>query len=154
MKPIILNRVLFMVLAVCSFSAGTVHAHGTGFRMLPGSDAIAVHFFYTGGEPMAFAQINIQGPDPDQPEYQNGRTDCKGAFAFCPDRPGTWNLTVNDGRGHGVHASIEVADNIKRAGANAVQAKGAQSPGWVAVLAGLSLLLNIALISIVLKARK
>lgn len=143
-----------MVLAVCSISVGTVHAHGTGFQLLPDSAVFAVRFFYTGGDPMAYAQINIQGPDQDQPEHQNGRTDCKGIFAFYPTQPGTWVLTVSDGRGHRVRANVEVANHLKPARTNAVQTNRSISPGWVEVLAGLSLLLNIALIPTVLKRRK
>ncbi len=143
-----------MVLVFCSLSVGTVHAHGTGFRLLPDSDVIAVRFFYTGGAPMAYAQSHIQGPESDQPEHQNGRTDCKGIFAFCPDRPGTWHLTVDDGRGHRVNAKIEVDDNFKAAQPKAGQANRPDSPRWIEILSGLSFLMNIALISIILKKRK
>ena len=105
---------------------------------------------------MAYAKVNIQGPDSDKPEHQNGRTDCKGIFAFCPDQSGTWVLTVNDGRGHRVRAKIEVADNDhqKPAQTNAVQANQSKSPGWVQILTGLSILLNIALIPMALRKRK
>lgn len=34
-EQVISNRTLLMVLAVCSISAETVHAHGTGFQLLP-----------------------------------------------------------------------------------------------------------------------
>ena len=35
-------------------------------------------------------------------EFQNGRTDAQGRFAFLPDKPGTWTIVVADNMGHKV----------------------------------------------------
>ena len=75
-------------------------------------------------------------------------------IAFCPDRPGTWVLTVNDGRGHKVQANVEVADGMKSPDAEIVKANSSKAPGWIEILTGFSVLLNIALIPTALKNRK
>ncbi|NJL59968.1 MAG: DUF4198 domain-containing protein [Desulfobacteraceae bacterium] len=81
-------------------------AHGTGYRILENSRAIVVEFYYSGEEPMSYAQVLVFSPQDRKTEYQNGRTDRKGRFAFYPDIAGAWRIGVSDGLGHKVEAEI------------------------------------------------
>jgi len=88
----------------------TLSAHGTGYRILENSKAVVIEFYYSDGEPMSYAQVLVFSPQDNKTEYQNGRTDRKGRFAFYPDTPGTWHIEANDGMGHKAQGSVEVSD--------------------------------------------
>src|SRR6056297_1589987 len=83
-------------------------AHGTGYRVIEGAPVIAAEFFYSDKEPMRYAEVLVFSPENSEVEYQNGRTDQNGRFAFYPEMPGKWRITVNDGMGHAVRAEISV----------------------------------------------
>ena len=55
---------------------------------------------------MSYAQTMIFSPQDQKTEYQNGRTDRKGRFAFYPDIVGKWRIEVSDGMGHKVQAEV------------------------------------------------
>ena len=86
----------------------TTNAHGAACRIINDSKSILVQAFYAGGEPMSYAETLIFGPNDAKTEYQNGRTDRRGGFAFHPDEPGTWRVEVNDGMGHKVETTLDV----------------------------------------------
>lgn len=98
---------------------------------------------------MAFAEIFVFAPGEEQIEFQNGRTDGQGIFAFCPHQSGEWRMEVNDGRGHKVNALVDVRDVLKKENTSetmvavAIHGHGGDSPGWKEVVLGLSLLMNL-----------
>ena len=49
-------------------------------------------------------------PENDKIEYQNGRTDQNGIFAFFPDVAGLWRIEANDGVGHKEQGKIDVSE--------------------------------------------
>ena len=57
---------------------------------------------------MRYAEILVFSPQNKKVEYQNGRTDQNGRFAFLPETPGEWQIKVNDGMGHAVNATVSV----------------------------------------------
>lgn len=85
-----------------------VWAHGTDYRLLEDESVVVGEFFYADKEPMRYSEVLIFSPENDKVEFQNGRTDQLGRFAFCPSHPGTWRIDVNDGVGHAVHAHVTV----------------------------------------------
>lgn len=104
---------------------GLVHAHGAGYGIDNESRVVAVRFLYSGGLPMSYAQIKVFGPgDEENQEFQNGRSDALGRFAFVPDRIGIWRIDANDGMGHAVFAEVEVPDDDSNP--LAVSGQGAQ----------------------------
>jgi nickel transport protein len=54
---------------------------------------------YDDGEPMSYAAVEIRSPEGDI-AFQTGRTDRNGRFLLYPDRPGQWQVVVQDGMGH------------------------------------------------------
>jgi len=85
-----------------------VRAHGTAYRVMDDATTITAEFYYQDKEPMRYAEVLVFSPLDQKVEYQNGRTDRYGRFAFCPEMAGTWRIEVNDGMGHMVRGNIEV----------------------------------------------
>jgi nickel transport protein len=128
-----------------------VEAHGTAHRVLRDAGAITVESFYSDKEPMRYADVLLYGPSDQEIEYQNGRTDQNGRFAFVPDREGTWRINVSDGMGHLMKTDIEVQKphaSEAAAGKSRVvedfQLSGLTTPLKAAL--GVSLIANLALL--------
>ena len=93
-------------------SVGMAHAHGTGARVL-GNGAIAVELYYTDGEPMVFADVQVFGPgDTADMPHVNGRADRLGRVTFLPDRDGDWRIEGKDGEGHSIKTEVTVTEGI------------------------------------------
>ena len=142
---------------------GVAAAHGVGSREMDPGVTKAMVFLYADGEPMAFAQVQVTGPD--GAVYQSARTDGRGGFAFLPSGRGLWQVAASDGQGHRavrkvtVELGAEAADGTGPVGARAVAATAAVGtpgpgalgtvagigPSWRDVALGLSLLANLAL---------
>lgn len=142
------GMILFSFIMLLLFPR-TGSCHGTGFQLFPEQHPVCARFYYSGGTPMAFAEILVFAPGEELVEFQNGRTDRQGVFAFCPRQSGKWRMEVNDGRGHKVSAMVDVQDVLKKATANepivavALHGHGTASPGWKEVVLGLSLMMNL-----------
>jgi len=152
---------LFMAGAVCilihGFFPKTVSAHGVGYRIVESGKAVTLEFYYSGGEPLSYAQVLIFDPQDQKTEYQNGRTDKKGRFAFYPDTAGKWRIEANDGMGHKVAAQVgAVSDSGKtdQTGSRNQTKTEHQSSHAVGTIAGLSLILNLVFICYFRKAGK
>ena len=127
-------------------------AHGTDYRIIS-KKAVVMEFFYSDKKPMQYAEVLILSPKNDTIEYQNGRTDQNGRFAFLPEMPGEWRVKVNDGVGHAVSATVAV--NPENAGSSTENLAGdvpqKQSgmldsvPKIVKLIFGVSLLANFFL---------
>ncbi|KHK01983.1 carboxypeptidase-like regulatory domain-containing protein [Desulfovibrio sp. TomC] len=142
-------------------------AHGVGSREADPGVARAMVFLYADGDPMAFAQVQVTGPD--GAVYQSARTDGRGGFAFLPSGRGLWQVAASDGQGHRAVRNVTVELGAEKAdGTGPVGARGGPSatlaagvagagaagalgtsagigPGWRDVALGLSLLANLAL---------
>ena len=114
-----------------------------------------VQFAYAGGAVPTYAKVEVYSPADAKVEFQNGRTDAQGRFAFMPDTPGLWRIIMADNMGHRVEHAVDAS-----AGQGAVQiaaqnqgkpSAAVTSPGVggfalpLRVLLGLSLLANMAL---------
>ncbi|VBB42126.1 conserved exported hypothetical protein [uncultured Desulfatiglans sp.] len=148
-------------LLACVLLPATLLAHGTGHRILENKTAITVGFFYSDAEPMRYAEVLVFSPDNQKIEYQNGRTDLHGQFAFHPDQSGTWRITADDGMGHLEQATVDVGtsdpvatttDEEPHKGAAALDRSAPSRLAGIA--AGLSILLNIVLFALWWKGRK
>ncbi len=118
-------------------------AHGTGYRQLPGDQAVSVEFYYSTGEPMAFAEVMVFSPADSQVEHQNGRADRRGRFSFYPDCPGQWQIRVKDGMGHSVIADFAVAAPQKAAAGPVVLQESGRMPLPQAVVTGIGVILGV-----------
>ncbi len=127
---------LFLVILTGPLSA---MAHGTGFTRLEAGHAVSFSFYYATGEPMAYCAVRVDAPGGGDLEFQNGRTDQRGGFAFIPHGTGTWNVFVSDGRGHAVRTEALVEEGAEAV----VLASTHRMPTLMAVLFGFSLLGNL-----------
>lgn len=131
------------------FGATEARAHALLAKDVSSGDARVVAFAYSTGEMAAYGNAKVYAPDGADVEFQNGRTDELGRFAFLPDKPGTWTVVVSDNMGHRVSHPVEVtlsgdvaAQPVAPAGIG--ESLWATSTLFRAVL-GVSLLLNLFL---------
>ncbi len=152
MNRIVLFAVFVWIMAM-SFNA---LAHGTDYRLIGTNTVVAAEFFYSDKTPMQYTEILVYSPKNEKVEYQNGRTDRNGRFAFLPETNGKWQMKVNDGMGHAVHATVivnQVNPDSKNTGEisskkrNEVSKKNGRlfgaTPMGVKLVFGLSILLNL-----------
>ena len=114
---------------------------------------VLVQFAYSTGEKPTYAKVEVYSPADDRLEYQNGRTDANGRFAFLPDAPGTWRIIMADNMGHRVEHPVTVGKPSDSATPDASAALGGFSMP-LRILLGLSLLANAALCASLLRRRK
>lgn len=149
---------LFVLFVWVTAMPSLLWGHGTDYRLISKEAVVAAAFFYADNTPMQYSEILIFSPENDKVEFQNGRTDQNGRFAFVAETPGEWRIKVSDGMGHAVNAALTVnsADSeLKTAGgmpgnpSNAVLEEKnplfGGTPKGVKLVFGLSILLNIFL---------
>ena len=174
------NMAAIVLGALLSLVASQAQAHAL-YAAHTWQGAVAlVQFAYAGGEQPTYAKVEVYSPADSKVEFQNGRTDAQGRFAFMPDAPGQWRIIMADNMGHRVEHAVDVspaqgsAQGATREGAQETAqgiAQGAApntdkpattgaTPGVgefsvpLRVLLGLSLLANMALGAAVLRRRK
>lgn len=122
-----------------------------------------VQFAYAGGEVPTYAKVEVYGPADAKVEFQNGRTDAQGRFAFMPDAAGRWRIIMADNMGHRVEHSVEVAadqGSPQISGQNGGKPAVTASPGVggfsmpLRIVLGLSLIANLALCAALLRRRQ
>lgn len=104
-------------------------------------DVAVMEFIYSGDEPAGFSLVKIFSPNNATVEFQNGRTDARGRFAFSPDTAGTWTAIVTDGMGHKVSHELEIPEAEASGKTLAPERKEASMPLRIAL--GISIIANI-----------
>lgn len=104
-------------------------------------DVVVMEFVYSGDEPAAFSAVKIFTPNNATVEFQNGRTDARGRFAFSPDTEGTWTAIVTDGMGHKVSHTLEIP--VAEAGGVSLAPEQKEASMPLRIALGLSLIANI-----------
>lgn len=99
------------VLAAALLLAG--FAHGLELSLSGDDGPRIVTARYAAGSPAADADVVVTAPmagagSADAVAWQTGRTDPMGRFAFVPDRPGEWRVSVDDGQGHRAEVTFVV----------------------------------------------
>jgi nickel transport protein len=97
----------FIVQVLLLASLGVASAHGVGYRQTD-NKAVALEFYYSTGETMAYQEFRVYSPDDEKNSYQSGRTDEFGRCSFIPEKPGTWRIAVRDDEGHSAEASVSI----------------------------------------------
>lgn len=146
---------LLLTLSVVFASPERGLAHGVGWQS-ESVFSVAICFMYDDGEPMAYGSVKVFSPANDSVQHQGGRSDRNGVFSFCPDAPGIWKFSGDDGQGHVARGEIAVteADLAGGAAPRAVVQGGAQKPNMFQIFLGLSILGNIALAAMWFQAWK
>ena len=138
---------ILVVATMCVFAARSSYAHGVTANSIS-SKTVAVRFGYAGGDPMSYAEVLVFAPTAKEgdAEFQNGRTDALGNFAFVPNIPGTWRISSSD-MGHRAEMQIEVTEQ------GIVQAKAPTGlpSQTLRILLGLSLIINLLAACLLLK---
>lgn len=146
-----MREISFGIIITVIFAASLAHSHGVTYGIFD-AHAIAVRFGYAGGEPMSYVETKVFGPKstPDL-EYQNGRTDARGVFAFVPDTPGSWRVEAGDNLGH--KGSIElVVDQAETGLKSTSQAGNLKDVSlMVKIFLGLSTIANLAFVAAFIK---
>ena len=158
MRIFLLGRCAAISLAVALLLTGAAaqdSAHALYAADTRHDGVVLVQFAYSGGEQPTYAKVEVYSPADDKVEFQNGRTDAQGRFAFMPDAPGRWRIIMADNMGHRVEHPVEVS---AAQGAAAADSGHDAGPGGFAmplrILLGLSLIANMALAAAVLRRRK
>lgn len=138
---------LMGALPVLAFPANGL-AHALTGRQVVTPAPVVLEFSYSTGDRPAYEAVEVFSPDDGKVEYQNGRTDREGRFAFTPDKPGEWRVIVKDTMGHRVELPVQVTAIDETAGQRDGQRAEAASGGvagsmGVRALLGVSLLLNV-----------
>lgn len=133
-------RAIVLLGALLVLPVSSAAAHTVSGRVLDGNAAI-VEFRFSGGSPMAFADIKVFAPSKEL--WLAGRADSAGRFAFIPDKAGEWTLEAREAENHTARLTLTV-DGADLAPTALI------SRHWGFVLLG-SLALNIWLASILLK---
>ena len=96
-----------LVFIFISISCVSAFAHSINYTFTRG-ESLSFKASFAEDDPMSFAMVKIYSPDNKEIEFQNGRTDKNGCFAFLPDKPGQWTITVTEETGHGFKETITV----------------------------------------------
>jgi len=99
---------VFMVLLFSGFISES-YGHGVTASARIGR-AVITEIQYDDGEPFSYSPIKVYSPRSDKIEYQNGRTDARGLFAFVPDATGAWRISATDDMAHGKEITFRVRD--------------------------------------------
>ena len=164
MRIFLLGRCAAICLAVALLLTGTVaqvSAHALYAADTRHDGVVLVQFAYSSGEQPTYAKVEVYSPADDKVEFQNGRTDAQGRFAFMPDAPGRWRIIMADNMGHRVEHAVDVSADPTAQQADVKNAgDAAATPGVggfsipLRILLGLSLLANMALIAAALRRRQ
>ena len=130
---------------------GIALSHGVGYRRSARS-AVALEFYYSTGEAMAYQEAWVYGPGNARAAYQTGRTDEYGRISFVPAASGDWRVEVRDAEGHRAEAVVTVADGDDGALPEASMPEGREL--FFRALLGISLIFNIAAFTAVARTKK
>ncbi len=117
--------------------AAGLQAHDLAVMARPAGETVVVTAQFGGTEPATFCQVAVFSPAKADTEFQTGRTDARGRFAFVPDAAGSWRVVVDDEMGHRQEATVEWT------GGTGAAPEGGAVPGWQKALTGASLLLGL-----------
>jgi nickel transport protein len=141
------RAIIFPAAVLCGLIlADIAQAHGVGYRH-PGPKAVALEFYYSTGEAMAYQEAFVYSPGDPKAAFQTGRSDEHGRVAFVPDVSGDWRVVVRDMEGHMAEAVLYVGGTEVEADETTVSSAG-PAPGGVELAfraaLGVSVLFNIA----------
>lgn len=86
-------------------------AHDVTVEITKSYPSVIVRASYFQAEPLSYAEVMIFSPENDVVEYQYGRTDKSGYFAFVPNSKGNWKITVDDEMGHAKEMIVTLSDD-------------------------------------------
>ena len=145
---------VFLVVLLLFSGIDAAYGHAVVGETLDAGQAGAVRFSYSTGDYAAYTGIKVFAPGDTEAdtEYQNGRTDAAGCFAFVPDRSGNWTLVLADTMGHKLVYPIEIS--MMKGASSTKQSPPVAGGMTLRIGLGLSLIANIALTMMVFRRRR
>lgn len=138
-----MSKSMLLVVVMLMGMVSNAFAHAVSGKELSAAETKVVAFAYSTGDLAAYVTVNVFSPADQNVEFQNGRTDAQGRFAFTPDMPGTWTIVLTDGMGHKLSYPVEVASAASPAvPPKAENGIASQSMLFRGIL-GVSILLNL-----------
>lgn len=102
-----MKKDLFLLFLIGLCFSKTLFAHEVNYQVKE-KQGVCVSFFFIGGEPMDYAEVEVYAPGEKIP-FQKARTDRNGIFCFMPDKKGVWKVIAKGEVEHGLHgAAVEV----------------------------------------------
>lgn len=101
-----------VIIVLALINPGDLLAHGIT-RTIEQGKSMVVTALYDDGEPISYASVKVFAPGKGDVEYQNGRTDKNGRFAFVPSEAGDWMVRLDDGNGHGFEEQVSVDADMR-----------------------------------------
>jgi hypothetical protein len=93
-----IQKAMIMGLIYTALASGLL-GHGINVTVAEKYPFIVVHASYPGGKVLADSHVTVVFGVGGE-KFQEGNTDQNGNFCFYPDKPGTWEVTLDDLRGH------------------------------------------------------
>lgn len=115
-----LLRLRPLILPVALLGYAALVARGHAITHTPVSGGVGIEARYDDGSPAAFCTVQVFPPGSTQ-LFAEGMTDREGRFVVAAATGGTWTLTVDDGMGHALTASLPVEDGRLRPAAAATR---------------------------------
>lgn len=113
-KKITLSLILFCgILMTLTSGSIPLAAHGILVSVSQEPPRIFIKANYHGSKIAANARVVVCfEANGVETEFLTGNTDQKGLFSFLPDKPGHWNITVDDMLGHRKGVSIDLGNDF------------------------------------------
>lgn len=142
MNNTILCSVTLLCLVVLSPARLAAHAL-LAEELLVSPTVVLLAAQYSGGESAAYNAVQVYPPGTREVEYQNGRTDAEGRFAYSPNTAGLWTVIISDTMGHRVVHTTEVPAAAHMQPPDAAPPPRQEQALFIRILLGFSLLANI-----------
>ncbi len=91
---------VFLISLSTMVSTGSALAHGITVDISIEGGVVILGASYSPAQPLVDASVFIYSPAEPENEWQKGRTDKTGHFAFLPDAKGEWSIVIDDQKGH------------------------------------------------------
>lgn len=143
---------LAIYFSILFLSVTSSFAHDVKISIELAPPSVIVRSFYSGSEPISYASILVFSPSDAGTEYQNGRSDADGVFAFVPAKAGEWKFIIDDEMGHKEEKIIEISAEFLK-GVDKAIGDGRLPTYWKALI-GISFIIGCTGIFFWIKARK
>ena len=94
--------------------------------------------------------MKIYSPADTEEEFQTGRTDANGVFAFVPDTAGEWGFIVDDGMGHRKESTFLIPEGFGEGGDTASAVTGEEEGEIGPATSGLQVRTDMLVIAVLI----
>jgi len=101
-----IKHLVFLISLILMVSTGSALAHGVTVDISIEGGVVIIGASYSPAQPLVAASVSIHSPAEPENEWQTGRTDKTGHFAFVPDARGEWSIVIDDQKGHMEKATV------------------------------------------------